>query len=319
MMKRPSGLGRGLGALIPPAQRDTSASTGDINAPIPARSFSDERSGGIPSSIALEVDIPPYRPAAVSPYLEIPVSDIRANPHQPRSHFDHAAMEDLVSSIQQHGVMSPLVVTKLQDGGYELIAGERRLRAATIAGLAKVPCVIRTANDQEKLELAIIENVQRHDLNPIEEAFAYKRLMDEFGLTQDEVGIKVGKSRPQVGNTVRLLQLAPEIQHAIVERKISASHARTLLSIPTEEERLKMFRAMVEESFTVRDVERRVAHPRSAQGTVDPNILEHEYRLRDALGHRVEIKRQKNGEGEIRIQFSSDEDLQGLIGKLVSS
>ncbi|MFA5130159.1 MAG: ParB/RepB/Spo0J family partition protein [Patescibacteria group bacterium] len=310
-MKRPSGLGRGLGALIPPAQGGSYSSSGNINDRVAPQADGDRR-----SEIGDRNQDPSNYQLPTTHFLEIPVDQIKANPHQPRVHFDHAALEDLVSSIQERGVVQPLIVTKLADGEYELVAGERRLRASKIAGLQTVPCIIRTANDQEKLELAIIENVQRHDLNPIEEAAAYKRLMDEFGMTQDEVGIKVGKSRPLVANTVRLLQLPEEIKQALMERKISASHARTLLSLPTDEERMRMFRAMLDESFTVRDVERRVSHPRSSASAVDPNLLEHEHRLRDVLGHRVNIKRQKNGEGEIRIQFLSDEDLQGLVGRL---
>lgn len=303
MMKRPSGLGRGLGALIPPAQGGTfsSSRSADLEVPLP------------------EPVLPPSSedvPQAQGVYREIPISDVEPNPHQPRKHFDHTALEDLVSSIRERGIIEPLVVTEKLDGKYELIAGERRLRAANIAGLRMVPCVVRgQTDDKEKLELAIIENVQRHDLNPIEEAFAYQRLVDEFGLTQDEVGIRVGKSRPQVGNTIRLLQLPHEIQQALMERKISASNARTLLSLPTDAERMELFRAMLSQNFTVRQAEDRVGHPRASR-MVDPNIAEQERGLREKLGHRVSIKRSSSGEGEIRIAFQSDEDLEDLCKRL---
>jgi ParB family chromosome partitioning protein len=208
------------------------------------------------------------------------------------------------------------VVTELSDGTYELIAGERRLRASRIAGLQTVPCIIRSATEQDKLELAIIENVQRHDLNPIEEAIAYHRLMEEFGMTQDDVGQKVGKSRPQVGNIVRLLQLPEVIQQALVDRKISASNARTLLSLPSDEERMNLFRAMLAGNFTVRQTESRVPHPRRAK-EADPNIQEHERIMRETLGHRVDVKPSRSGGGEIRIFFHSDDDLNTLVSRII--
>jgi ParB family chromosome partitioning protein len=301
IMKRPSGLGRGLGALIPPSNGGTYSS-------IPQESVS--------TAVPLGEHEQPISNGSV--YREISVDAITANPQQPRQHFDHTALEDLVSSIQERGVIEPLIVTDLGNGTFELIAGERRLRASRIAGLSVVPCIIRTASDQEKLELAIIENVQRHDLNPIEEAVGYRRLMDEFGLTQDEVGEKVGKSRPQVANIVRLLQLPQEIQQALMDRKINASNARTLLSLPSDEERMELFRAMLAQNFTVRETEKRVSHPRAKSGHLaDPNILEFERRLREATSHRVEIKQNAKGEGEIRIPFQSGEDLAMVMQRLV--
>ncbi|MBE7525019.1 ParB/RepB/Spo0J family partition protein [candidate division WWE3 bacterium] len=294
MMKRPSGLGRGLGALIPP------------------------RPGGSSVAQTVEPHAPPHAEIQGG-FMEIPVEHIVPNPKQPRQHFDHAALEDLTNSIREHGVVEPLIVTRLPDGNFELIAGERRLRAATIAGLATVPCVIRTASEQDKLELALIENIQRHDLNPIEEAIAYQRLMDEFGLTQDDVGKKVGKSRPQVGNTVRLLQLPREIQQALVDRKISASNARTLLSLPTDAERMRLFEDMLAGQFTVRQTEARIPHPRRGRISQDPNIAAAEQRVRDWVGHRVHIKTAGDGAGEIRIYFHDQEDLEDLLGKIGGS
>ena len=293
MMKRPSGLGRGLGALIPPAQGGT---------------FSSSRSADLEVPLSEPVSLQASEDASHTQgvYREIPISDVEPNPHQPRKHFDHTALEDLVSSIRERGIIEPLVVTEKSDGKYELIAGERRLRAANIAGFRMVPCVVRgQTDDREKLELAIIENVQRHDLNPIEEAFAYQRLVDEFGLTQDEVGIRVGKSRPQVGNTIRLLQLPHEIQQALMERKISASNARTLLSLPTTQSAWNCSRAMLAE-FYGRQAEDRVGHPRASR-MVDPNIAEQEVSAtaRASRIHQTVVF----GRGEIRIAFQSDEIL----------
>jgi ParB family chromosome partitioning protein len=302
MISRQSGLGRGLGALIPPK---------------PVRPALETDVGSVPAAVAA-----PSAPVAMEELSQngttlrhIPVAKIVANPHQPRRHFDHAAMEDLVSSIKEHGVIEPLVVTQLPDGRYELVAGERRFRASQFASLETVPAVIRSASEQEKLEIAIIENVQRQDLNPIEEALAYKRLMDEFGLTQDEVSTKVGKSRPQVANTVRLLQLPEEVQRALVERKISASNARTLLSLPSDAARLELFRSMLAGQFTVRQTEARVPHPRK-KTFIDPNIADAERQLRESLGHRVDIKRSGTGAGEIRIGFENDEDLDTIVKRL---
>ncbi len=298
MIHRQSGLGRGLGALIPPKPGAMTAQ--GLETPLAPVAASGET-------------------AIQSGFRHIPVSQIVPNPHQPRRHFEPAALEDLVSSIKEHGIMSPLVVTELSANQYELVAGERRLRAAQIAGLATVPAVVRSATEQEKLELAIIENVQRQDLNPIEEAIAYRRLMDEFGLTQDEVSTKVGKSRPQVANTVRLLQLPEAIQQALVERKISASNARTLLSLPSEAAQMDLFRAMLAGKFTVRETESRVPHPRRTSSSQNPNIADAERLLRESLGHRVSIKSSGNGAGEIRVGFENQEDFQSLLKKLAKN
>lgn len=287
---RQSGLGRGLGALIP------------------------QRNPNPPNSISPPAYDP--KPMVGVSIRELPIDLIDPNPHQPRAHFDHSDLEDLVASIKEHGIIQPLVVTESASGRYELIAGERRLRASKIAGLETVPAVVRSATEQQKMELAIIENVQRADLNPLEEAKAYLRLQDEFGLTQDQVGERVGKSRPQVANTIRLLQLPEEIQRALIEKKISASNARTLLSLPTELERMEMFRAMLAGNFTVRQTEARVPHARRNSHLVDPNLMSLENQLRDSLGVKVVVKRDVHGEGEIRIRFLNEEDLQGIVKKI---
>lgn len=296
MMGRQSGLGRGLGALIPqkPQVRDSSQWAVD---------------GGQTKDEGI-------RPNA-GVVNQIPVDRIDPNPHQPRVHFDHTQLEDLIESIKSHGVIQPVVVTPSENGRYELIAGERRLRASKIAGLETIPAIVRTATEQQKLELAIIENIQRQDLNAIEEARSYLRLQHEFNLTQDEVGIRVGKSRPQVANIIRLLQLPDEIQHALIEGKISASNARTLLSLPTDAERMSMFRAMMEGNFTVRQTEARVSSKRPrAQKIVDPNVSNAEEQMRRALGVKVSVKRDARGEGEVRIAFFNDEDLNAIVKKI---
>lgn len=288
------GLGRGLGALIPPT---------------PGGSVVSRREQRVAADRASTSE---------GSYRECSISNIVPNPKQPRQHFDQTALEDLVASIKEYGVIEPLIVTDKGDGKYELIAGERRLRAAGIAGLKTVPCVVRDATDQQKLELAIIENVQRHDLNPIEEGYAYQQLISEFGLNQEDVAKRVGKSRSQVANTIRLLGLPDEIKQALVDRKISASNARTLLSLTSREEQMKLFQEMVSGGLTVRQTEARVGHPRSQSKTNDPNIVSLEDELRSALHHRVRIKVGGGGQGDIRISFLNDEDLQDLTNKLTS-
>lgn len=291
--QKQSGLGRGLGALIPPPRPPVSA-----------------------NSMKAEMEeIPTSQTAGVN-VREIPVEKIERNPHQPRSNFEHAALEDLISSIKEHGLIQPLVVTALANGTYQLIAGERRLRAATIAGLATVPAIVRDVSEQQKLEWAIIENVQRQDLNPIEEARAYMRLMTEFRLTQEDVARKVGKSRPQVANTIRLSQLPEPIQQALIERRISASNARTLLSLPTDEERMKLFQAMLAGNFTVRETEERVASPRR-RTAVDPNLLAAEDKLRAAYACKVRVKRSSSGASEIKFTTTSVEETEKLLSKLM--
>lgn len=295
MSHRQSGLGRGLGALIPPK-------------PIPVQRYADDD-----RQTATNRD--DHEQESGQRILEAPIEKISRNPHQPRSSFDHADLEDLISSIREHGVLQPLIVTPQPDGTYQLIAGERRLRASTIAGLKTVPVIVRDATELQKLELAIIENVQRSDLNPIEEATAYQRLIDEFGMTQDEVGRKMGKSRPQVGNIVRLLQLPMEIQQAMIEKKISSSNGRTLLSLPTDEERMQLFYAMIAGNFTVRQTEERVG-VRRLPHALDPNISAAEDRLRTKLHVKITIKRNAKGAGEIRMHFGSDEELGALLERL---
>jgi len=249
----------------------------------------------------------------------IPISEIVPNSEQPRHDFSHQELEDLVLSIKKHGILQPLVVTEKTDGGYELIAGERRLRASQIAGLPTVPATVRSATAQEKLELALIENIQRQNLNAIEEAFAYQRLIDEFNLTQEQVAEQVGKSRPTVANTVRLLSLPELVQKALVDGKISVGKAKALLSLKNEKEQMEVFVSMLGDKITVRDVEKSVAlhGPQSRKGSVrrDPNILASEQLLEERLGTRVHIT-QKGEKGTIVIEYYSKEELKRLIGDL---
>lgn len=251
---------------------------------------------------------------------QIPLTEIVPNPEQPRRIFSHQDLEDLVNSIKKHGVLQPITVTERSDGGYELIAGERRFRASQIAGLATVPAIVRSATDQEKLELALIENIQRQNLNPIEEAFAYKRLIDEFNLTQQEVADQVGKSRPVIANTIRLLELPEEIQRALMDGQLSAGKARALLSLKSTKEQLEVFHTLMNEDATVRDVEHAVAArgPASRKGSVrrDPNVATLEDELSQQLGAKVSI-RLRGDHGTIEIQFTSREELRRLVDEIL--
>lgn len=250
----------------------------------------------------------------------IPLSEIVPNSEQPRRNFSHAELEDLVASVKQHGIMQPILVTEKEDGGYELIAGERRLRASQIAGLATIPAMVRTATQQEKLELALVENIQRQNLNPIEEAFAFQRLMEEFGMLQQQVADTVGKSRPAVANTIRLLELPDPIKKALIDGVISMSKARALLSLKDEKDQLQVFRSMLGESVTAKDVEQAVAAKGQAsrKGSVrrDPNLLAAEQLLQERLGTKVSIS-QKGERGTIVIGYHSKEELKRLVEEMM--
>lgn len=250
---------------------------------------------------------------------DVPITEIVPNSEQPRKEFSHQELEDLVNSIKKHGILQPLVVTEKADGGYELIAGERRLRASQIAGLVTVPAIVRSVTQQEKLELALIENIQRQNLNAIEEAFAYRRLMDEFNLTQEEVAEQVGKGRSTIANLTRLLDLPEVIQRALVDKKISTGQAKALLSLNSEQEQIDVFKSMLGERMTVREVESAVQNrPEiSRKGSVrrDPNIMASERILEEALGTKVHIT-QKGERGKIEIEYYSEEDLKRLLNQL---
>lgn len=248
--------------------------------------------------------------------LKINVKDIVVNPHQPRHAVDHAALEDLINSIREHGILQPLVVLKVA-GGYQLIAGERRYRAAQIIGLTTVPAIIRDATRQEQLELAIVENVQRKDLNPMERAKAYQRLIDEFRLTQEEVAKQVGKSRATIANTLRLLELPVEVQQAVTEERITEGHAKVIASTPTPKEQLKLLKKIMEQDLSVRSGEN-LAHALLRKRGLKPAVPEYvaaEEDLRNLFGTRVRIEK-KGRVGSITIEFYSDEEYRTLLQRL---
>jgi len=285
-MAKPTGLGKGLGSLIP---------VKTIKDVLPAD-----------SKVAVGDEV----------IRQAPIEKIKPNPHQPRHDFSHEGLEELINSIKEHGILQPLIVTQI-DGGYQLIAGERRFRSAQIIGLKTVPVIIRNVKDQQQLELALVENIQRRDLNSVEEAVAYQRLIDEFSLTQDEVAKKVGKSRTVITNILRLLTLPTEIQKALISEKINYSTARIIVGLPPEK-RLIFFQKVLSQDLTVRAVEgeaKKVSVKRHLRKIKDPNLAAQEDELQQALGTKVLIKKSGQG-GQIIVEFYSEEELSGLVKKI---
>ena len=253
-------------------------------------------------------------------YRDIEVNRIRPNPEQPRQHFDTAAIEDLSHSIRQHGVVQPLVVAEVEEG-FQIVVGERRWRAAKLAGLERVPVIVTEVSDRQTLELALIENLQRSDLNALEEALAYQRLLQDYGLTQTEIGEQVGKSRVAITNTVRLLALPEAAKRALVDGAISEGHARSLLGVASLQEQLAVLDRVVREDLTVRQTEalvRRLARPLAKPSTPerDTDLQAIEEDLTRSLGTRVLVKRRRQG-GRIVIEYYSDDELQALYDRLL--
>jgi len=254
---------------------------------------------------------------------EIPVALIVPNPDQPRRDMDGASIEELAASIREHGVLQPVIVRALPDGKYQLVAGERRWRAARLAGLNAIPAIVRQVSEEERLELAIVENVQREDINVVEEAMAYRMLMERFGLTQEQVAQKVGKSRVAVANTLRLLTLETEIVEGLRQGKITEGHARALLMAP-EGTRLDIYHRVVRSGWSVRETERAAraagrekesgAQPGVSRETSapDPHINALEDTLRNTLATRVQIHCH-NGKGTIEIHFYDLDDLSRIV------
>lgn len=296
-MAQQYGLGRGLASLIPP-KKDAPGSSGAPVFQVPELSA---------------VALPGKNPE------EAPIDQIIPNPHQPRLNFDEKKLDELANSIREHGILQPLIVTRVEHG-YELIAGERRLQAAKKVGLTTVPVIVRAAGEQEKLELAIIENIQRHDLNPIEEAKAYLRLTEEFHLSQEAVAEKMGKSRSVVANTLRLLTLPVEIQRAVAGGQLSEGHAKALLSIENSEKQRALFDLIIKDELTVRETEGKArevsvrGHVRQ-QKAVTPELAAKEEWLTEQLGTKVKIQTSGKG-GKITIEYYSPEELNSLLSRL---
>lgn len=256
---------------------------------------------------------------------EIPLGQIERNPFQPRTEFDEAALQELAASIKAQGIIQPLTVRRLAEGQYQLIAGERRLRAARIAGLNSVPAYIRTADDEQMVEMALIENIQREDLNAIEIALSYQRMIDELGLTQDRMAEKVGKERSTITNYLRILKLPAEVQKALRGRSISMGHAKALMSLDERKELMvQAYHEILDKHLSVRQTEalaRSLATAPKNTPAAAPQapsreslqLAQVEKQLREKLGAAVKLSQQGNGKGELRVSFANTDDLNRIL------
>ena len=286
-----TGLGRGLGSLIPKKINRTASVKNDV-------------------ALSNTVD-------EKDKILHIKVKDLEVNPMQPRRQFIDSKIDELVESIRMYGVIQPLIVSKAGDG-YELIAGERRLRAAKIAKMEKIPVIIRDVDKQEKLEVALIENIQRENLNPMDLAMAYRQLIDEFGLKQEEVAKRVGRSRPVITNALRLFSLPEEVRLALIEGKIVEGHALLIVGLDTEEKQMTLFRKILHNKLSVgrasRDV-RRMGGTKEARIKINYADKDKEFILREFFGSKAEIRRRGVG-GQIIIDFYSNSELDQMVDKI---
>ena len=299
MAGRKNGLGRGLDALFPDKTNEKKSE----------------------QSIKTQVKIP----ANVSPEENksvkmVKVSDIEPNRNQPRKQFDEDALLELSESVKQYGILQPLLVSDKKDY-YEIIAGERRWRAAKLAGLKEVPVIVKEFSEQELVEISLIENIQREDLNPIEEAMAYKRLIDEFHLKQDEIADRVGKSRTAVTNSMRLLKLGEKVQQMLIDEMITAGHARAILAISDKEKQAVVAMKVFDEKLSLRETEILVKHileppkeKKVQKNTAEDAIYESlEEKMKNIMGTRVFIHRKKNNKGKIEIEYYSKDELERII------
>lgn len=291
MATKRGGLGKGLDTMIPPKKNAAEDSKASAN-----------------STEAKKAE------------TIVKLSKVEPNRSQPRKKFDEDALQELADSIKQFGVLQPLLVQDRKDH-YEIIAGERRWRAAKLAGLKEVPVIIKDYTEQEIVEISLIENIQREDLNPIEEALAYKRLLEEFHLKQDEVAERVAKSRTAVTNSIRLLKLCDEVQQMLIDEMISAGHARALIMVENPQEQYTLAQKIFDEKLSVREVEKLVKNlhkvPKKKKVLDDATLMaiyhEHEEKLKKRLGTKVTVSSKGNGKGKIEIEFYNHDDFDRLI------
>ena len=299
------GLGRGLNTLIPKAPIVDEEDVEQVKKKVSRSSKSKKK-------------------AEPEKELTLPIDKIEPNPDQPRNQFDEDTLQELSDSIKQYGMLQPILVTP-KDDFYEIIAGERRWRAAKLAGLNEVPVMIRKYNENEVVEIALIENIQRDNLNPIEEAMAYKRLMEEFQLKQDEVAGKVSKSRAAITNSLRLLKLDPRVQKMLEEEMISTGHARALLALDDEEQQYILANKIFDEKLSVRETEKLVKALKNPKKEVKVQKQEHmfvydnlEEHLKNIIGTKVSVNPKANGKGKIEIEYYSEEELERIYDLIMS-
>ncbi len=264
-------------------------------------------------------------PRAAVGLRDIPIGAILPSPLQPRTHFDEQELEDLARSIREHGLLQPVLVSQRRDGTFQLITGERRWRAAQLAGMPSVPAMVKEATPQASLEMALVENIQRRDLNPLEEAHAFRQLIDEHGLTQEKLGQRIGKSRVAVTNTLRLLHLPEPVREALASGSITEGHARAILMANGEAQRLQLLERVLADHLSVRDTEALAremnapsARAHAAETVTDPDVERLEDAFRQALGTRVRLLKGRRG-GRLVIHFFSDDELQGIYEAIVRS
>ncbi|MFF7239477.1 ParB/RepB/Spo0J family partition protein [Streptomyces collinus] len=344
MSERRRGLGRGLGALIPAAPTEKnpapaamgggpSVSAGAAPVLTSDRGVAAAKVATLPP-VVQEPEEPPASPVVETPaapvgahFAEIPLDSITPNPRQPREVFDEDALHELVTSIQEVGLLQPVVVRQLGPARYELIMGERRWRACREAGLEAIPAIVRATDDEKLLLDALLENLHRAQLNPLEEAAAYDQLLKDFNCTHDQLADRIGRSRPQVSNTLRLLKLSPAVQRRVAAGVLSAGHARALLSVEDSEEQDRLAHRIVAEGLSVRAVEEIVtlmgSRPQATQrskgpragGRVSPALSELATRLSDRFETRVKVDLGQK-KGKITVEFASMEDLERILGTL---
>lgn len=337
MSERRRGLGRGLGALIPtspiresrgadarPAPVDvfftgSDGETGDAAAAVPRETEGAAAAGEAPEAGLI--------PVAGAHFSEIPVDDVSPNPRQPRAVFDEDAMVELVESIREVGLLQPVVVRALPGGRYELVMGERRWRAVVRAGLATIPAIVRHTRDDAMLRDALLENLHRSSLNPLEEAAAYQQLLDDFGCTHDELATRIQRSRPQISNTIRLLKLPPAVQRRVAAGVLSAGHARALLALTDAPAQERLAQRIVAEGLSVRSVEEIVAvggdvapHRRAASAPrpVAPRLADIAATLSERLDTRVRVELGRR-KGKVTIEFASLDDLERIVTSITTT
>ncbi len=304
-MEQRKALGRGLGSLIPNLEKNTEKSPEE-------------------TSILQKTPENVVDSGENKGYLLVPIDKVVPNRQQPRLVFDEEKLRELSASIKEEGVMQPLVVSPISGGRFELIAGERRLRASRMAGLEQVPVVINDSDAESMLVLSILENIQREDLNAIEEALAYQELVDQYDYSHEQIGKKMGKSRTAVANSLRLLKLPQVVKDDLASNRYSAGHARAILSLNGIHEQLKMREQIIKTTPTVRDVERMIRErserkfSNKSRVEVSPQVKTVLEKLKQALGLKVAIKAGKNGSGKITIDYYSQKDLEKIYERLIS-
>jgi ParB family transcriptional regulator, chromosome partitioning protein len=317
------GLGKGLGALIPEAPRTGTAPLGGAvtGSPVTVDVIRSEAAAGTPAAVYEAADAG-LRQVAGAYFEEVAVGSITPNPRQPRRTFDEEALEELAASITEVGLLQPVVVRKLGEGKYELVMGERRWRASQQAGLEYIPAIVRETPDTDMLRDALLENLHRQQLNPLEEAAAYQQLLDDFGATHEQLAQKVGRSRPHISNTLRLLNLPPAVQKRVAAGVLSAGHARALLSLDDPQAQERLAQRIVDEGLSVRSVEEIVligddkpekqARKLATAKPVAPALRHLSDRLSDLFETRVKVEMGRN-KGKITVEFATIDDLERIV------